>query len=88
MSDRMTIARLRERCENLNRRMEQRGSNVRYEVGRRYDYTALDRCRLRPNGETYPIGDPVRVGTKTEIGELLYAMMVVLDDALQTEIYD
>jgi len=61
--------------------MEQHGSSIRYQVERRYDYTALDRCRFGKNGDLYPIGSPVRIGTKNEIGEIIWAMMNALDDA-------
>jgi len=81
MSERLTIENVRERCANLNRRMEQHGSSIRYQVERRYDYTALDRCRFGKNGDLYPIGSPVRIGTKNEIGEIIWAMMNALDDA-------
>ena len=76
MSDRITIADVRERCENLNRRMERRGSAVRYSVERRYDYVGLDRTNIRGD-----VQSTVRCGSKREIGELLHAMMVALDDA-------
>lgn len=77
MSDRLTDANVRERCANLNRRMERRGANVRYEVSRRYDYMALDRM-IGPNFLDQQ--DVVRTGTRGEIAEFLHAMMVALDD--------
>jgi hypothetical protein len=36
MSEITSDKQVRERCENLNRRMEARGVRVRYEVSRRY----------------------------------------------------
>ena len=76
--ERMTRANLDERCANLNRRMEQRGSIYRYAVEGRYDYTALD--RIRADGG-YPVGDAILCGTNREVGDALHYMMVALDDA-------
>ena len=43
MSERITRANLDKRVNNLNRRMERRGSKMRYEVGGRNGYIGLDR---------------------------------------------
>lgn len=75
MGDRITKANLETRCENLNRRMESRGSLYRYEVEYRYDYCALDRYIGTACQST------VRCGTKREVADFLHAMMVALDDA-------
>lgn len=77
MSERMTMARLETRVANLNRRMIERGSIVRYYAQGRSGHTCLDRIRAS-NGATM---DLVRCGTKGEIGEFLDAMMIALDDA-------
>ena len=80
MSERVTRASLDERCANLNRRMAQRGAHVRYTVGHRYDYYAIDRC----DTSGMVLSGPVVAGTKRELADWLHAGMVVLDDA---EIY-
>jgi hypothetical protein len=74
--ERVTQKTLDQRIENLNRRMEQRGSRYRYSTEGRYGYTGLDRDSI--DGKRV---DTVRIGTKREVAELLHAMMVVLDDA-------
>lgn len=79
-AQRITKRDLEVRVENLNRRMESRNSMYRYEVSARSGYTAID--RVRPSGDMVNV---VRVGTKREVGEFLYAMMVALDDATYTE---
>lgn len=77
MSERMTIARVETRAENVNRRLAERGSRVRYEIGRRNGYTALDRTDAK-SGKTL---DLIRIGTKQEIADWLEAAMVALDDS-------
>lgn len=71
-SERITIERVRERVENVNRRLA-RTTDRRVDVEQRNGYVALDECR----------GDvPVRVltiGTKREIAAYLHAMIVALD---------
>lgn len=79
MSERITRANLEERVRNLNRRMRERRSKYHYVVEGRGGYTALDRCFMENGREVTQ--DVVRTGTKSEIGEFLYAMMVALDDA-------
>ena len=76
MTERTTLATVLDRLENLNRRMECRGSRYRYSVEGRYGYLGLDR-------ETVDGGrvDTVRTGSKREIAELLWVMTVALDDA-------
>jgi hypothetical protein len=75
MSDRITRPNVDERCANVNRRMESRGSRIRYTVEGRNGYLGLDRYI----GEVCQ--STVTVGTKGELGEFLHAMMVALDDA-------
>jgi len=96
MSNRTTKAVLEARVENLNRRMEQRGSKYRYQVQGRNGYTALDRFYRDPDatinlpdsvpgrGYGWLCQDTVWAGTKGEISDLLRAMMIALDDAATT----
>ena len=85
MPERITKANLEARVENLNRRMKQRGSVIRYAVQSRNGHTALDRCTEDDLQRGTSLG-LFRAGTKREIGELLTAMMVVLDDAARKEL--
>jgi len=96
MSNRTTKAMLEARVENLNRRMESRGSIYRYQVQGRNGYTALDRFYRDPDatinlpdsvpgrGYGWRCQDTVWAGTKGEISDLLRAMMIALDDAATT----
>ncbi len=79
MTDRVTKSTLETRVDNLNRRMESRGSIYRYAVQGRNSYTALD--RMTREGATDSL---VILGTKREIADYLHLMMVVLDDAAMT----
>lgn len=84
--ERITRANVEERCANVNRRMESRGSIVRYEVEGRNGYTALDRCHVEYDATRVPdrrliTMSTVTVGTKREVADFLHAMMVALDDA-------
>jgi hypothetical protein len=79
----MTCENIRERCDNLNRRMRRRGLPVRYFAQQRYGYTAVDRyrCVSDGSGERCEMVDgPIVAGTKNEVGQFLHAMMVALDD--------
>jgi hypothetical protein len=68
----MTKENLEARLENVNRRMESRGSIIRYKLQGRNGYTGLD---------AYPGCRLVTAGTKREVGTFLHAMIVALDDA-------
>lgn len=93
MQDRITRANVEERCANLNRRMEERGSAVRYQVEGRNGYIGLDRYDRDPDATIFlPHSVPgrgygwrclstVTTGTKREVADFLHAMMVALDDA-------
>jgi hypothetical protein len=93
MSERITRANLENRIENLNRRMESRGSIYRYQIQARNGYIGLDRFYRDPEatidlpdsvpgrGHGWKAQNTVTVGTKREIGDFLHAMMVALDDA-------
>jgi hypothetical protein len=91
--ERITRQNVDERCANLNRRMESRGSVYRYVVEARNGYIGLDRVR-RDNNATLNLPDSVpgrgygwitestvMCGTKREVADFLHAGMVVLDDA-------
>jgi hypothetical protein len=95
VSERITRANLDARIENLNRRMEARGSRIRYQVEARNGAIGLDRF-TRDLGDEFGLSLPdsvpgrgagwiclstVTVGTKREVGDFLTAMMVALDDA-------
>jgi hypothetical protein len=92
MSERITRANLEERVANLNRRMEEGGSTVRYQVEARNGYTGLDRFTRDPKdtlnlpdsvpgrGAGWIMLSTVTVGTKGEVAHFLHAMMVALDD--------
>jgi hypothetical protein len=94
MSDRITKANLEARVENVNRRMEQRGSAIRYQVQGRNGYTALDRFTGDPadklnlpdsvpgRGAGWLMLSTVTLGTKREVADFLHAMMVALDDSV------
>ncbi len=79
-ADRITRANVDERCANVNRRMESRGSLIRYAVQARNGSIALDRTTVE-GLERHTSLDLVRVGTKSEIAEFLHAMITALDDA-------
>ncbi len=93
MSERITKSTLETRIENLNRRMETRGSKYRYQVQGRNGYTGLDRYYRDPEatinlpdsvpgrGYGWACHDTVYIGTKREIAEVLHVMMVALDDS-------
>lgn len=88
-SDRITRKNVEERVANVNRRMEERGSLIRYQAEGRNGYIGLDRIRvdaprLGQLGERWSVQSTVTVGTKREVGEFLHAMMVALDDAAVT----
>ena len=90
--ERITRANLDERCANLNRRMESRGSIIRYQVEARNGYIALDRFDRDPaftlnlpnsvpgRGAGWRCLSTVMCGTKREVGDFLHAAMVALDD--------
>ena len=92
MSERITKENVETRCENLNRRMESRGSVYRYQVQGRNGYTALDRFTRDPaatinlphsvpgRGYGWLMQSTVTCGTKREVADFLHAMMVALDD--------
>ena len=79
MSDRITKANIEERVANVNRRMESLGSKVRYESWSTSGRQGL--FRRTADSKPGTVDSDVRFGTKNEIGEFLYAMMVALDDA-------
>lgn len=93
MTDRMTRQRLEDRVSNLNRRMEDRGSAIRYVLEGRNGATALDRVTKDPaatinlpdsvpgRGYGWVTLDLVLIGTKAEVGDYLRAAMLTLDDA-------
>lgn len=80
--ERITLANVRERVDNLNRRLAHHGSKYQYRVEHRYDYYALDRClRDDPDINFATLWSTVITGcTKREIADFLHAGMVVLDD--------
>lgn len=84
--ERITRQNVEDRVDNVNRRMESRGSSVRYTAEGRNGYIGLDRIRITPEqpgrlGERWHIESTVTCGTKREVAEFLHAMMVALDDA-------
>lgn len=79
MMARITYDNVEERVANVNRRMEYQGAHVRYTVSHRYDYYAIDR-EILEDGAWRP-QNAVKLGTKSELGEFLNAMMIALDDA-------
>jgi hypothetical protein len=92
-SERITKENVETRVENVNRRMEARGSAIRYQVQARNGYTGLDRFTRDPDatinlpdsvpgrGYGWIMQSTVTVGTKREIADFLHAMMVALDDS-------
>ncbi len=92
MPERITREHLEARIVNLNRRMEERGATVRYQVEGRNGYTALDRFTRDPDctlnlpdsvpgrGAGWIHVNHITSGTKGEIADFLHAMMVALDD--------
>jgi hypothetical protein len=94
MSERTTKENVETRVENVNRRMESRGSNIRYQVQGRNGYTGLDRFTRTPEAAAYSpesvpgrgigwtLQSTVMCGTKREVAEFLHAMMVALDDSI------
>jgi hypothetical protein len=87
MTERITRANVDERCANVNRRMESRGSLIRYTVEGRNGHLGLDRMTKddpADKRERYTIQSTVTVGTKREVAEFLHAMMVALDDSAHT----
>jgi hypothetical protein len=76
--ERITREMVDTRCANLNRRMEERGSIVRYAVQGRNGYYGLDRYHNVPE---WNMQSNVMCGTKREVADFLHAGMVVLDDA-------
>jgi hypothetical protein len=97
--ERITKANLEARIENLNRRMESRGSRIRYQFQGRNGYIGLDRftrdvdnkfgMSLRDSvpgrGAGWIQQATVTVGTKREVANFLHAMMVALDDSCLLE---
>lgn len=85
--ERITRAQVDARVENLNRRMEARGSIYRYIAEGRNGHIGLDRIAKDdpqdPRQRFHVVGT-VTVGTKREVAEFLHAMMVALDDAAVT----
>ena len=92
MSERITRQNVEDRVINLNRRMKERGSSVRYQVEGRNGYIALDRFTRDPD-DTLNLPDSVpgrgagwlcrgvvMTGTKREVADFLHAAMVALDD--------
>lgn len=82
MTDRVTTDTVIARCDNVNRRMESRGSTIRYSFEGRNGYIALDALKVADEPEPYMLRT-VTVGTKREIADYLSAMIVALDDAAQ-----
>jgi hypothetical protein len=92
--DRITKANVAQCVENVNRRMEERGSAIRYQVQGRNGYTGLDRFTRDPDdslnlpnsvpgrGAGWIMQSTVTVGTKREVADFLHAMMVALDDSV------
>jgi hypothetical protein len=74
-AERITRAHVEERVADLNRRMAQRGSKVRYATQARNGYLGLDRYH-----EDGRLLDTVICGTKREVADFLHAGTVVLDD--------
>lgn len=93
MTDRITRQNVEDRVENVNRRMESRGSSVRYQVEGRNGYIGLDRYTRDPDatinlpdsvpgrGYGWVCMSNVMCGTKREVADFLRAMMVALDDS-------
>lgn len=76
---RVTRENIDQRVGNLNHRMEERGSIVRYAAqGDRYH--ACERGQVLKH-EAWTMQSTVTTGTKREVGDFLHAMMVALDDA-------
>jgi hypothetical protein len=90
MPDRITREHVEARCANLNRRMVQRGSIVRYSIEQRNSYTAIDRHHIDPLAtdvewpRNWQMVSHVFAGTKREVADFLHAGMTVLDDATFT----
>lgn len=80
MRETITMQRVRDACENVNRRMARHGSRVRYTVEQRCGYCALDPTRVGDPVGTAS-GDALIIGTKREVWEYLRAMMRALDDS-------
>ncbi len=76
-SERITRATVDARLENLNRRLESRGSAVRWSVQGRNGYIGLDRMRASDGAMLATI----TVGTKREVADFLHAAMVAIDDS-------
>lgn len=74
--ERITIKHVEARCENVNRRLEARGSLYRWEVQGRNGHVCLDRIRDE-DGATLAT---IRVGSKREISDFLHAAIVGMDD--------
>jgi len=71
MSERITITDVRERAINLNRRIVSTGRHV--QAQQRNGYVALDEYQGAACIRT------ITVGTKREVADFLYAMMVGID---------
>jgi len=96
MPERITRQNVDERCANVNRRMESRGSIYRYATQGRNGYIGLDRFTRDPHPEInlpdsvpgrglgWILQSTVMCGTKREVADFLHAMMIALDDAATT----
>ena len=74
--ERTTKAQLAQRLENLNRRMESRGSSIRYAIQSHSGSTHLYRDRI--DGARI---DHVHAGTSGQVSDWLWLMMNALDDS-------
>ena len=95
--ERITKQNVEDRVANLNRRMEQRGSAIRYQVQGRNGYTGLDRFTRDPDctlnlpdsvpgrGAGWICLSTVMCGTKREVADFLHAAMVALDDSAEED---
>jgi hypothetical protein len=72
MAERLTRADLDERCANVNRRLE--STDRRVLLQGRNGYTALDEYDV--SGSRAAAVRTIIVGTKREVGDFLFAMMV------------
>lgn len=81
MSDRLTLADIAQRCDNVNRRLAGSGRYVAAQG--RNGYIGLDEYahRLEIAGAVHndQLVRTITVGTKREVGDFLHAMMVGID---------
>lgn len=78
MADRITLANVETRVQNVNRRLESRGAPVRWAIEGRSGHIGLDRIRVSDGAALATI----TAGTKREIADFLHAAMVALDDSV------